>query len=71
VSDAAGDSRAHFVGYLCAAASIAVPAVLFTGVFNAERGLVSFLVPLTNSDWELILSAKLGPEGAAIVFGWD
>jgi copper resistance protein D len=61
----------HFVGCLCAVASIAVSAVLFTGVFNAERRPVGFLVPLTNSDWGLILSAKLGPEGVAIVFGWD
>jgi putative copper resistance protein D len=56
---------------LSAAASIAVSAVVFSGVFNAERGLVGFLVPRTHSDRGLILSAKLEPEGVAIVFGWD
>jgi len=61
----------HFVGCLCAAATIAVSAILFTGVFNAERGLVGFLVPRTHSDRGLILSAKLELEGVAIVFGWD
>jgi putative copper resistance protein D len=68
-SVATGDDLAHFVGHLSAAATLAVSAVLVTGVFNADRGLGGSLVPLTHSDWGLILSAKLGLVGVAIILG--
>jgi len=68
-ADATGDGLTHFVGRLSDAATLAMLAVLFTGVFNADRGLGGSLVPVTHSDWGLILSAKLGLVGVAIVLG--
>ena len=68
-ADATGDELAHFVGRLSAAATLAMSAVLFTGVFNADRGLGGSLIPLTHSDRGLLLSAKLGLVGVAIVLG--
>jgi len=68
-ADVSGEDLAHFVGRLSAAATFALVAVLFTGIYNADRGLGGSLLPLTRSDWGLILDAKIGLVSTAIVLG--
>ncbi|MGF6757998.1 copper resistance D family protein [Paraburkholderia sp. GAS42] len=68
-AEASGEDLAHFVRRLSVAATLALLVVLVTGVDNANRGLGGSLVPLTHSDWGLILDAKLGFVSAAIVLG--
>ncbi len=68
-ADASGEDLAHFIGRLSAAATFALLAVLYGGIYNADRGLGCSLVPLAHCDWGLILDAKLGLVSTAIVLG--
>ncbi|TDN63057.1 CopD family protein [Paraburkholderia sp. BL10I2N1] len=68
-ADAPADDLARFVGRLSGAAIVALSAVLVSGIYNADRGLGGSLVPLTHSDWGLILDAKLALVSAAVVLG--
>jgi len=60
---------ARFAGRLSAAATVALAVVLISGIYNADRSLGGALVPLTRSNWGVILDAKLVLVATAIVLG--
>ncbi|MBB5510942.1 CopD family protein [Paraburkholderia atlantica] len=68
-ADATGEDLTHFTGHLSTASTVALLAVLVTGIYNADRGLGDSLLPLAHSDWGLILDIKLGLVSTAIVLG--
>ncbi|KVN87501.1 CopD family protein [Burkholderia ubonensis] len=68
-ADSTGEVVARFAVRLSRAALVAVPVVVVSGIYNADRGLGGSLMPLALSGWGHILAAKLMHVSVAVALG--